>query len=81
MELNLTLSCDIREPLRYDFEPCDGDTIACISLDHNADIALRNEVQKWQTWFAKECRNLNKLNQQLNKCQKLLTEGHKVIDN
>lgn len=48
-------------------------------MDHNADIALRNEGQKWFTWFSKECRNLNRLSAQLVKLQALLSEGHKVI--
>ncbi|OTF83601.1 SH3 domain containing protein, partial [Euroglyphus maynei] len=51
-----------------------------ISLDHNADIALRNEGQKWFTWFSKECRNLNRLSAQLVKLQALLSEGHKTVD-
>jgi len=68
------------ELLLYEFDRCDNDTIDVISLDHNADIALRNEVQKWFTWFSKECRNLNRLSAQLIKCQALLAEGHKVCN-
>jgi hypothetical protein len=67
------------ELLYYEFDACDNDSINVISLEHNADIALRNEVQKWFTWFAKECRNLNRLSQQLIKCQSLLADGHKVF--
>ena len=69
---------NFREPITYDFEPCDSDVINIISLEHNADIALQNEIQKWLAWFTKECRNLNKLSQQLIKCQSLLAEGQKV---
>ncbi|XP_054163435.1 protein nervous wreck-like [Oppia nitens] len=73
-------SACLRELLVYDFERCDNDNIDIISLDYNADIALRNEVQKWFTWFSKDCRNLNRLSQQLIKCQSLLAEGHKTVE-
>lgn len=63
----------------YEFQSCDNDTIDYISLEHNADIALRNEGQKWFQWFSKECRNLNRLSAQLIRVQALMSEGHKVI--
>lgn len=63
----------------YEFQSCDNDTIDTISLEHNADIALRNEGQKWFTWFSKECRNLNRLSAQLVRVQALMSEGHKVF--
>ena len=64
--------------MMYEFQPCDNDPIDYITLDHNADIALRNEGQKWFTWFSKECRNLNRLSAQLVRLQALHLEGHKV---
>lgn len=64
--------------LVYEFQACDNDPIDTISLEHNADIALRNEGQKWFTWFSKECRNLNRLSAQLIKMQSLLSDGQKV---
>lgn len=66
------------ETLSYEYQPCDNDTCDYISLDHNADIALRNEAQKWFTWFSKECRNLNRMCAQLVRMQALQSEGHKV---
>ncbi|KAH9511908.1 F-BAR and double SH3 domains protein 2 [Dermatophagoides farinae] len=73
-------STSLTEILSYEFQACDNDPIDTISLDHNADIALRNEGQKWFTWFSKECRNLNRLSAQLVKLQALLSEGHKTVD-
>ncbi|XP_075676015.1 F-BAR and double SH3 domains protein 2-like isoform X2 [Dermatophagoides pteronyssinus] len=73
-------SSSLTEILTYEFQSCDNDSIETISLDHNADIALRNEGQKWFTWFSKECRNLNRLSAQLVKLQALLSEGHKTVD-
>ena len=66
------------ETLVYEFQPCENDSIDYICLEHNADIALRNEGQKWFTWFSKECRNLNRLASQLVRVQALQLEGHKV---
>lgn len=62
----------------YEFQPCDGDPMDTISLDHNADIALKNEGQKWFQWFSKECRNLNRLSAQLVRVQAMASEGHRV---
>ncbi|CAG2100177.1 unnamed protein product [Medioppia subpectinata] len=77
---NKAFLADPHELLVYEFERCDNDNIDVISTEHNADIALRNEVQKWFTWFSKECRNLNRLSAQLIKCQALLAEGHKTVE-
>ncbi|KPM08398.1 SH3 domain containing protein 5 [Sarcoptes scabiei] len=72
-------SC-LTDCLLYEFQPCDNDSIDHISLEHNADIALRNEGQKWFTWFSKECRNLNRLSAQLIRLQALSTQGQKTVD-
>ena len=64
--------------MQFDFEPCDNDNITCVSLDHNAELALKHEITKWMSCYTKECRNLNKLSQQLVKCQTLQSSGKKV---
>lgn len=62
------------------FEPCNNDQIKCISLEHNADYALQHEIDKWFTWFKKECRNLSQLMHQLEMCQRAFSEGKKTIE-
>lgn len=49
-----------------------------MSTEHNAELALQHEVTKWISCYAKECRNLIKLSQQLLKCQTLQSKGEKV---
>lgn len=62
------------------FEPCNNDPIRVISLEHNADFALQHEIDKWFTWFKKECRNLSQLMHQLETCQRALADGKKSIE-
>lgn len=62
------------------FEPCNNDPVRCISLEHNADYALQHEIDKWFTWFKKECRNLSQLVHQLEVCQRAFAEGKKSIE-
>lgn len=62
------------------FEACNQDPIQCISLEHNADYALQHEIDKWFTWFKKECRNLSQLMHQLETCQQAAAEGKKTIE-
>ena len=61
-----------------EFEPCDGDVVTIVSMEHNADLALQHEVTKWFSCFQKECRNLNRLALQMSKCRALQLDGHKV---
>lgn len=63
-----------------EFEPCNDDPIHSISLEHNADYALQHEIDKWFTWFKKECRNLSQLMHQLETCQRAFAEGRKTIE-
>lgn len=78
------IECDHSMCLRnsYDlaFEPCNNDPIQIISLEHNADYALQHEIDKWFTWFKKECRNLSQLMHQLEVCQRAFAEGKKSIE-
>lgn len=69
-----------REELCIDFEPCDGDNITTVSTDHNADLALVHDIAKWLSCFSKECRNINRLTNQLVKCQNLQASGHKNVE-
>lgn len=62
------------------FEPCNDDPINKVSLEHNADYALQYEIDKWLTWFKKECRKLSQLTHQLETCQKAFADGKKSID-
>lgn len=62
------------------FEPCNDDPIRSISLDHNADYALQHEVDKWFTWFKKECRNHSHLVHLLETCKRAIAEGRKTIE-
>lgn len=66
------------EPITYEFEACKGDEIRVVSLEHNAELSLRHDVEKWLSCFSKECRNLVRLNQQLARCQTLHLGGQKV---
>lgn len=72
-------SC-LRNTINLVFEPCNNDPIQSISLEHNADYALQHEIDKWFTWFKKECRNLSQLIHQLEKCQRAFAEGKKSIE-
>lgn len=63
-----------------DFEPCDGDSTTTVSTEHNADLALVHDIAKWLSCFSKECRNINRLANQLVKCQNLQTSGHKTVE-
>lgn len=81
---SIFLECDqsacLRNKTELPFEPCNNDPIQTISLDHNADHALQYDVDKWFTWFKKECRNLSHLNSELDACQRALAEGQKTIE-
>ena len=70
----------LRNKFNLNFEPCNNDPIQSISLEHNADYALQHEIDKWFTWFKKECRNLSQLLHQLETCQRALAEGKKSIE-
>lgn len=70
----------LRNALSLVFEPCNNDPIQSISLEHNADYALQHEIDKWFTWFKKECRNLSQLIHQLEVCQRAFSEGKKSIE-
>lgn len=70
----------LRNTLNLLFEPCNNDPIQSISLEHNADYALQHEIDKWFTWFKKECRNLSQLMHQLEVCQRAFSEGKKSIE-
>jgi len=63
-----------------EFEPCNNDPVNKISLEHNADYALQHEIDKWFTWFKKECRNLSHLVHQLESCQNALADGKKSLE-
>lgn len=81
---SIFLECDqslcLRTSQKLDFEPCNNDPIDCISLEHNADYALQHEIDKWFTWFKKECRNLSQLMHMLDQCQHAFAEGKKSIE-
>lgn len=70
----------LRDTSNLLFEPCNDDPIQSISLEHNADYALQHEIDKWFTWFKKECRNLSQLMHQLEVCQRAFSEGKKSIE-
>lgn len=72
-------SC-LRNTSNLVFEACNNDPIQYISLEHNADYALQHEIDKWFTWFKKECRNLSQLMHQLEVCQRAFAEGKKSIE-
>uniref|UniRef100_A0A6G1S7M9 FCH and double SH3 domains protein 2 n=2 Tax=Aceria tosichella TaxID=561515 RepID=A0A6G1S7M9_9ACAR len=78
------LDCEQSKCLKYKqelvFEPCNNDPISKISLEHNADYALQHEIDKWFTWFKKECRNLSQLMHQLDVCQQAFADGKKSIE-
>ncbi|RWS17284.1 SH3 domain containing protein 5-like protein [Dinothrombium tinctorium] len=74
-----TSAC-LRETLQIDFEPCENDPIMSISKENNAELALQHEITKWSACYTKECRNLNRLSQQLIKCQTMLAGGHKTVE-
>uniref|UniRef100_T1K9U1 SH3 domain-containing protein n=1 Tax=Tetranychus urticae TaxID=32264 RepID=T1K9U1_TETUR len=70
----------LRDTLQFEFEPCDGDQIQTVSIEHNAELALQHEIAKWMSCFTKECRNLHKLNQQLTKCLNYQATGKKTVE-
>lgn len=81
---SIFLDCEqsicLKNTINLVFEPCNDDQIQSISLEHNADYALQHEIDKWFTWFKKECRNLSQLIHQLEKCQRAFAEGKKSIE-
>lgn len=81
---SIFLDCErsfcLRTRQSISFEPCNNDPVRSISLEHNADYALQHEIDKWFTWFKKECRNLSQLNHSLETCQRALSEGKKSIE-
>ncbi|XP_074599300.1 FCH and double SH3 domains nervous wreck isoform X2 [Brevipalpus obovatus] len=78
--LNEPTSSCLRDTMLFEFDPCDNDTIREISTDHNAELALQHEISKWMTCFSKECRNLHRFNQQMQKCLNFQSKGKKTVD-
>lgn len=70
----------LRARQNLNFEPCNNDPIRSISLEYNADYALQHEIDKWFTWFKKECRNLSQLIHITETCQRAFSEGKKSIE-
>lgn len=70
----------LKDKQELQFEACNNDPISKISLEHNADYALQHEIDKWFTWFKKECRNLSQLMHQLDTCQQAFADGKKSIE-
>lgn len=68
------------EEIQVEFEPVANDSVRTVSTEHNADLALQHDINKWLSCFQKECRNLCRLNTQLIKCQNLAASGHKTVE-
>ncbi|CAA9997559.1 unnamed protein product [Nesidiocoris tenuis] len=68
----------LKQHIQYDFEACEGDSVACVSVEHSSSaMALSKEAKRWANRIARESANIREATAKLQNLYGLREQGQK----